>query len=180
MDQGLGELKVLLVDDNEHMRSIVGTILQGIGIVNLREARDGSEALEALRTWPADIAFVDFRMEPMDGVDLTRLVRNAADSRNPFLPIIMMTGFADRPRVEEARDSGVTELIVKPVTARAIIDRLNAELGKALQHPDVRERILGVGAEPAHTTPEAFGALIRSEIARWAKVIKAAGVKVDG
>jgi CheY-like chemotaxis protein len=126
MDQGLGELKVLLVDDNEHMRAIVGTILKGIGIVNLREARDGSEALEALRTWPADIAFVDFRMEPMDGVDLTRLVRNAADSRNPFLPIIMMTGFADRPRVEEARDSGVTELIVKPVTARAIIDRLNA------------------------------------------------------
>jgi CheY-like chemotaxis protein len=126
MDQGLGELKVLLVDDNEHMRAIVGTILKGIGIVNLREARDGSEALEALRTWPADIAIVDFRMEPMDGVDLTRLVRNAADSRNPFLPIIMMTGFADRPRVEEARDSGVTELIVKPVTARAIIDRLNA------------------------------------------------------
>jgi len=126
MDQGLGELKVLLVDDNEHMRAIVGTILKGIGSVNLREARDGSEALEALRTWPADIAIVDFRMEPMDGVDLTRLLRNAADSRNPFLPIIMMTGFADRPRVEEARDSGVTELIVKPVTARAIIDRLNA------------------------------------------------------
>jgi len=126
MDQGLGELKVLLVDDNEHMRAIVGTILKGIGIVNLREARDGSEALEALRTWPADIAIVDFRMEPMDGVDLIRLVRNAADSRNPFLPIIMMTGFADRPRVEEARDSGVTELIVKPVTAGAIIDRLNA------------------------------------------------------
>jgi CheY-like chemotaxis protein len=114
------------VDDNEHMRAIVGTILKGIGIVILREASDGSEALEALRTWPADIAIVDFRMEPMDGVDLTRLVRNAADSRNPFLPIIMMTGFADRPRVEEARDSGVTELIVKPVTARAIIDRLNA------------------------------------------------------
>ena len=126
MDLGLGELKVLLVDDNEHMRTIVGTILKGIGILNVREASDGSEALEALRTWPADLAIVDFRMEPMDGVDFTRLVRNAADSRNPFLPIIMMTGFADRPRVEEARDSGVTELIVKPVTARAIIDRLNA------------------------------------------------------
>jgi len=126
MDLGLGELKVLLVDDNEHMRTIVSTILKGIGILNVREAQDGSQALEALRTWPADLAIVDFRMEPMDGVDFTRLVRNAADSRNPFLPIIMMTGFADRPRVEEARDAGVTELIVKPVTARAIIDRLNA------------------------------------------------------
>jgi len=65
-------------------------------------------------------------------------------------------------------------------TPRPVIDRLNAELGKALQHPDARERILGVGAEPKHTTPEAFGALIRSELARWAKVIKAADVKVDG
>ncbi len=126
MDLGLGELKVLLVDDNDHMRTIVGTILKGIGVTSVREAQDGSEALEALRSWPADLAIVDFRMDPMDGVDFTRLVRNAADSRNPFLPIIMMTGFADRPRVEEARDAGVTELIVKPVTARAIIDRLNA------------------------------------------------------
>lgn len=126
MDLGLGELNVLLVDDNAHMRAIVGTILKGIGILNVREAQDGAQALEALRNWPADLAIVDFRMEPMDGVDFTRLVRNAADSRNPFLPIIMMTGFADRPRVEEARDAGVTELIVKPVTARAIIDRLNA------------------------------------------------------
>lgn len=130
MDLGLGELKVLLVDDNEHMRAIVGTILKGIGIMNLREARDGSEALEALRTWPADIAIIDFRMEPMDGVDFTRLVRNAADSRNPFLPIIMMTGFADRPRVCEARDAGVTELVVKPVTARSVIDRISAVVFK--------------------------------------------------
>lgn len=126
MDSALSGLKVLLVDDNVHMRTIVATILKGLGILDIREASDGSEGLQALRKWPADLAIVDFRMEPMDGVDFTRLVRNAEDSVNPFLPIIMMTGFADRPRVEEARDSGVTELIVKPVTARAIIDRLNA------------------------------------------------------
>lgn len=126
MEAALGGLKVLLVDDNEHMRTIVSTILKGIGILDVREASDGSEGLEALRNWPADLAIVDFRMDPMDGVDFTRLVRNAEDSVNPFLPIIMMTGFADRPRVEEARDAGITELIVKPVTGRAIIDRLNA------------------------------------------------------
>jgi len=126
MEAALGGLKVLLVDDNEHMRTIVGAILKGIGILDIREAADGSEGLQALRKWPADLAIVDFRMEPMDGVDFTRLIRNAEDSINPFLPIIMMTGFADRSRVEEARDAGVTELIAKPVTARAIIDRLNA------------------------------------------------------
>lgn len=126
MDDGLGELKVLLVDDNQHMRAIISTILIGIGVRDIREARDGAEGLQALRDWPADIAIVDFRMDPLDGVEFTRLVRNSPDSRNPYLPIIMMTGFADRPRVVEARDAGVTELVVKPVTARAIIDRLNA------------------------------------------------------
>ncbi len=126
MDSGLGALKVLLVDDNQHMRAIVATILKGVGIREVREARDGAEGLQALRDWPADIAIVDFRMEPIDGVEFTRMVRNASESRNPYLPIIMMTGFADRPRVEEARDAGVTELVVKPVTARSIIDRISA------------------------------------------------------
>ncbi len=69
-------------------------------------------------------------MEPVDGVEFTRLVRVAADSPNPFLPIIMVTGFADRTRVEEARDAGITEFIVKPVTARAVLDRLNNVINK--------------------------------------------------
>ncbi len=126
MDEGLSGLKVLLVDDNQHMRAIVCAILKGVGVRDVREARDGAEGLQALRDWPADIAIVDFRMSPLDGVEFTRLVRNAPDSANPYLPIIMMTGFADRPRVVEARDAGVTELVVKPVTARSVIDRLNA------------------------------------------------------
>jgi len=70
-------------------------------------------------------------------------------------------------------------LMAPAAVPRQVIDRLNAELGKALQQTEVRERILGVGAEPRHTSPEEFGALIRSELARWAKVIKAAGVKID-
>ncbi len=65
-------------------------------------------------------------MSPVDGVEFTRLVRQAADSPNPFLPIIMLTGHAEKSRVMEARDAGVTEFVVKPVTARAVLDRLNA------------------------------------------------------
>lgn len=128
MDEGLGSLKVLLVDDNQHMRAIVSAILKGVGVRDVREATDGAEGLQALRDWPADLAIVDFRMSPLDGVEFTRLVRNGPDSANPYLPIIMMTGFAERARVVEARDAGVTELVVKPVTARSIIDRLNAVL----------------------------------------------------
>lgn len=126
MSAALSAMRVLLVDDNQHMRSIVAAVLAGVGVQQVRECWDGAEALDALRQWPADVAIVDFQMTPIDGVEFTRLVRNAGDSPNPFLPIIMLTGHAERSRVEEARDAGVTEFVVKPVTARAVLDRLNA------------------------------------------------------
>lgn len=126
MSDGFGSLKVLLADDNQHMRAIIVAILKGVGITNLRECNDGAEGLQVLRDWPADLAIVDFQMQPLDGVEFTHMVRNSADSKNPYLPIIMMTGFAERSRVVEARDAGVTEFVVKPVTARSIIDRINA------------------------------------------------------
>lgn len=122
----LESLRILIADDNTHMRRIVAGILKGLGVKMIREAHDGAEALAILREWSADVAIVDFRMDPIDGVEFTRLVRNAADSKNPFLPIIMLTGYADRTRVFEARDAGVTEMVVKPVTPRALVSRLNA------------------------------------------------------
>ena len=126
MSYGLESLRVLIADDNAHMRAIVAAVLKSVDIQHIREARDGAEALSALRQWPTDVAIVDFRMEPVDGVEFTRLVRQSPDSVNPFLPIVMLTGYADRGRVMEARDSGVTELVVKPVTAKAVISRLQA------------------------------------------------------
>jgi CheY-like chemotaxis protein len=130
MPTPLSALRILLVDDNQHMRSIVAAVLAGVGVEHVHECCDGAQALDALRQWPADVAIVDFQMSPVDGVEFTRLVRNAADSANPFLPIIMLTGHAERKRVEEARDAGVTEFVVKPVTARAVLDRLNTVIMK--------------------------------------------------
>jgi len=126
MTIGLEALRVLLVDDNTHMRSIVSTILKGIGVRQLREAQDGADGLQSLRSWPADLAIIDFRMDPLDGAQFTRMVRNSPDSANPYLPIIMMTGFADRGRVFEARDAGVTEILTKPITTKSLIARLEA------------------------------------------------------
>ena len=122
----LQSLKVLLIDDNQHMRAITSAVLQSAGVREVREASDGAAALEILREQSVDLAIVDFNMFPLDGVEFTRLVRNAGDSPNPYLPIIMMTGHAERARVTEARDAGVTEFVVKPITAKAILDRIQA------------------------------------------------------
>ena len=152
----LSDLRILLVDDNPHMRAIVSAILAGVGINRIEECWDGAQALNTLRQWPADVAIVDFQMQPVDGVEFTRMVRTAADSPNPFLPIIMLTGHAERTRVMEARDAGVSEFVVKPVTARAVLDRLNAVMGKPRPFvrtseyfgPDRRRR-----QDPAYTGP---------------------------
>ena len=120
----LQSLSILLVDDNQHMRAITSAILQSAGIRKIREVSDGALALEALREHAIDLAIVDFNMFPIDGVEFTRLVRNSPDSANPYLPIIMMTGHSEKHRVMEARDAGVTEFVVKPITAKAIFDRI--------------------------------------------------------
>ena len=122
----LQSLNILLVDDNQHMRAITSAILQSAGIRHIREVSDGAMALDALREHPVDLAIVDFNMFPLDGVEFTRLVRNSPDSSNPYLPIIMMTGHSEKHRVYEARDAGVTEFVVKPITAKAVFDRIQA------------------------------------------------------
>lgn len=126
----LASLQVLLVDDNQHMRAITSAVLQSASIRKVREATDGAAALEILREHPVDLVIVDFNMFPLDGVEFTRLVRNSPDSANPYLPIIMMTGHSEKSRVYEARDAGVTEFVVKPITAKAILDRIQAVIFK--------------------------------------------------
>lgn len=122
----LSPLHFLLVDDNANMRAIAAAMLRSIGVRRLTEAEDGRDALAALRLHPIDIAVIDFRMKPMDGVAFTRAVRNDPDSPNPYLPVIMMTGHSERRRVTEARDAGVTEFVAKPIRAQTLLARIES------------------------------------------------------
>ena len=70
-------------------------------------------------------------------------------------------------------------LLAPAATPRDIIARLHAEVTKALQAPDLRERLRGIGATPGSGTPEQFTAMVRSEVAKWSNVVKRAGVRVD-
>ncbi len=64
-------------------------------------------------------------------------------------------------------------------TPRAIVDKLNAEIARAVKAPDLRDRLQSEGAIPVGNTPEQFAAFIQRELARWAKVIQNAGIKVE-
>jgi tripartite-type tricarboxylate transporter receptor subunit TctC len=68
-------------------------------------------------------------------------------------------------------------LLAPAGTPQPIIARLNMEAARSLRTPEMRERLAGDGAEPHGSTPEEFGALIKSELEKWTRVTRAAGIE---
>jgi CheY-like chemotaxis protein len=124
-------LRVLVVDDNVHMRRLVITILQAFGVHQIGEAGSGESAWETVRETNPDILILDWVMEGMSGVDLVRMLRSDPRSPNPFVPVIMLTGHTSREHVQQARDAGANEFIAKPVSVRTMMSRLAA----VIEHP---------------------------------------------
>ena len=122
----LEQLKILIVDDNMHMRSMIRSILYALGVRDVETATDGESAFHQLHYFAADIILCDWNMEPMNGLDFVKLVRTDTDTPNPYVPIIMLTGYSELERVIEARDCGVHEFLAKPVSADKLYNRIKA------------------------------------------------------
>jgi len=96
--------------------------------------------------------------------------------RSEALPDVPTIAEAGVPGYEVSTWNG----IVAPVgTPRALVAQLNTEINRTLATPAISERFAAVGAEPAATTPEQFGRLIRSEFVKWRDVVKRSGAKID-
>ena len=116
-------LRALVVEDNAHMRSLLRSLLVALGVGTICEAASAEEALEVLSNSGIDLILTDLSMEAMDGIALTRAVRQSAI--NPYVPIIMVTGHTERHLVEAARDAGVTEFLAKPITVNNLFLRIS-------------------------------------------------------
>jgi two-component system chemotaxis response regulator CheY len=120
----LQRVRFLLVDDNIHAIDLVKTMLRGFGVDQFEEARTIAEAKRRLRSAQIDIVILDYLMGDEEGVTLARYLRTDPESPAPFVPIIMLTGHADRARVMAARDAGVNEFCVKPFTPADLMKRI--------------------------------------------------------
>lgn len=119
-------MKVLVVDDNVHMRKLVTAILKAFGVIQVFEAENGDRAWAVLREVNPDVVVLDWVMEGMSGIELINLIRSNGASPNPFVPAIMLTGHTSVEHVREARDAGINEFIAKPVSAKTLMSRLVA------------------------------------------------------
>ncbi len=130
-DLRFDKLRVLVVDDNQHMRRLVVTILQAFGVRDLFESPDGEHAWQNLRDSNPDVIFLDWQMTGMTGLEFVRLVRNSPKSFNCFVPVIMLTGHTHIDHVRQARDAGANEFLAKPVSVKGIMSRLMS----VIEHP---------------------------------------------
>jgi tripartite-type tricarboxylate transporter receptor subunit TctC len=96
--------------------------------------------------------------------------------RIAFMPQLPTIAEAALPGYEATSWYGV---MAPAATPKDIVARLNSEIVKAVANPDTAERLAGEGANPVAGTSEQFGSFIRSEMARWALVIKATGASVE-
>ncbi|NOZ31643.1 MAG: response regulator [Alphaproteobacteria bacterium] len=120
----MSALTVLIADSNSYMLTIVKTMLRGFGIFKIREAVDGAIALEEINQHLVDLIIVDYALGTLDGVELTEMLRSAEDSPNRYVPIIMLSAYTERWRIQRARDAGVTEFLRKPLCAKDLYMRL--------------------------------------------------------
>jgi len=125
----LRDARILVVDDHQPMREILKSLLFGLGVQQVSEARDAAQAFDMLRYGPYDILLTDHDMAGENGVQLARRVRRN-QGPNRRTPIVMITGRAQGPVIIAARDAGVDEYLVKPITTAALLQKLEAALNR--------------------------------------------------
>ena len=97
-------------------------------------------------------------------------------TRSPVLPEIATVAEGGVPGFESIAWYGV---VAPAGTPKEIVAKLNGEMVRIANMPDIKQRLMEMGSPPVAGTPDQFGALIKSEIPKWAKVVKQANVSLD-
>lgn len=126
MDEGRRYPRVLVADDSRAMRITLARLLGSLGM-EVTEASDGMEALEALASGdPYEIAFVDWYMPVINGLDLVRRVR--AEPAFDSVRLVMVTSECERPMIAAALEAGADEYVTKPFD-RMVFESKLVEMG---------------------------------------------------
>lgn len=139
MPYTLHSVKILLIDDMRPMLALTKSVLSIFGFHDVLLAVNGEEGFEMVLEHDPDLIITDWVMEPVNGLEFTERVRRDPMTPNPYVPIIMMTGFTSRLRVEQARDAGITEFLMKPFSARDLYNRIHTIIEKPRRFVDAAE-----------------------------------------
>lgn len=112
--------RVLVADDSSTMRKIILRSLQAVGVTEVTEAADGTEAVAMFKPGEIDMVLTDWNMPGKTGLEVVQEIR----AQDKEVPIIMVTTEAEKGRVMQAIQAGVSDYLVKPFTADTLREKL--------------------------------------------------------
>jgi CheY-like chemotaxis protein len=115
-------VRLLVVDDTDHVRRMLVEILNMHGFDVAAEAADGAEAVEEARRTEPDIVVMDYKMPGTDGLEATRLIR----AERPDQTVILYSAYLDDEVRARARDAGVSACVAKPSGVEALATEISA------------------------------------------------------
>jgi tripartite-type tricarboxylate transporter receptor subunit TctC len=163
---------------NGTVTHLAGELLKLMGKVDIVHVpyKGGAPALTALMGGETDMSYENaLIIVPQIKAGKVRALAITGAKRSALLPDLPIIG----ETLPGYSASGWYGLVAPAATPRDALAKLNAAAVRALRAPDVAERLSSQGAEPVGSSAEEWGAFIRSEIEKWAKVVKAAGMKPD-
>ena len=127
----LDNFDILIVDDNIQILSMLRSMCRAAGIFGVRGCSRVDEAWAMMQARLPDVVLTDWEMEPETGLSFLSAIRASADQRIAHLPVIMITAYADQERVVAAKDAGANFFLKKPVSIRALRERIVAAMSGA-------------------------------------------------
>lgn len=124
VDIDLSAVNVLIIDHSIYARSLLKSAMYSFGTRNVFEAGDVSTARAAMVDNRIDMVLVDYDIGPGGGLDFTRWIRRGGEVGNDEIPILMTSDMAEMERVTAARNTGVNEFLVKPLSADSLFRRV--------------------------------------------------------
>lgn len=116
--------RTLVVDDDHYMRKLLRSLLLSNGIKDINEAHSGSAGLDAICAFNPDVVLLSWDMPNNGGAEFMRRVRSPETFPVPHVPVVMLTSNHSRETVMNAVRAGVNEFLCKPVSAKALYERI--------------------------------------------------------
>ena len=125
----LSHLNVMLVEKHGFMRRLLRDVLRQLGIRDVRDCDNVQHAYEMFQERQADLVMTDWA-PGLNGLELLKRLRDNDTSPNPFVPVIVITANTESRHIYTARDSGMTEFLAKPITAKRVYSRVCSVIEK--------------------------------------------------
>lgn len=117
-------LNIMVADGNDNIRAIMQGVLRGFGATNVIDSLDGEAALRDIPLRGVDFLFCDLNLPKIGAFSLIKQLRADENNIARFIPTVILTSHTQQRNIEKSRDSGANIVIAKPLSAKAVYDRL--------------------------------------------------------